>query len=196
MALPGSVYVYQGEELGLWEVEDLPDQLRRDPIWPRSGHTDRGRDGCRVPLPWSGTGPPYGYSDGDPWLPQPSGWRQLTVDAQAADPESMLSLYRSGLRIRRERLGDGALRWLDLGERVLGFAHTGGVTCVVNFGPAPVPLPLSEGVLLASADLAGALLPPDTAVWLAGQSSPGNVSGTTGKSLDIRAYEDEPAGYP
>src|SRR5207245_2206982 len=74
MALPGAVYIYQGEELGLWEVEDIPDDLRQDPLWERSGHADPGRDGCRVPLPWSGTEPPFGFSPSgtiaEPWLPQ------------------------------------------------------------------------------------------------------------------------------
>ena len=88
MALPGSVYVYQGEELGLWEVEDIPDELRQDPIWQRTGGADPGRDGCRVPLPWSGQEPPFGFSPAgaasEPWLPQPKEWRDLTVEAETA----------------------------------------------------------------------------------------------------------------
>src|SRR5690348_12880611 len=82
MALPGSMYVYQGEELGLPEVEDIPDHLRRDPMWHRSGGVDPGRDGCRVPIPWSGAEPPYGFSDGGvvPWLEQPGDWGSLTVE--------------------------------------------------------------------------------------------------------------------
>jgi alpha-glucosidase len=165
MALPGGVYVYQGEELGLPEVEDIPDALLQDPIWARSGHTDRGRDGCRVPLPWSGDAPPFGYG-GEPWLPQPADWAPLTVDAQDTDPVSMLNLYRSALRIRREQLGDGQLAWLPLGDEVLAFTRESGLTCVVNLGSEPVRLPEHERICLASGPVDGDLLPADTAVWL------------------------------
>jgi alpha-glucosidase len=165
MALPGGVYVYQGEELGLPEVEDIPDALLQDPIWARSGHTDRGRDGCRVPLPWSGDAPPFGYG-GEPWLPQPADWAPLTVDAQDTDPVSMLNLYRSALRIRREQLGDGQLAWLPLGDEVLAFTRESGLTCVVNLGSDPVRLPEHERICLASGPVDGDLLPADTAVWL------------------------------
>ncbi|GAA3230104.1 glycoside hydrolase family 13 protein [Actinocorallia longicatena] len=164
LALPGSVYVYQGEELGLPEVEDLPDHLLQDPIWERSGHTDRGRDGCRVPLPWSGGEAPFGFGDGDPWLPQPADWKDLTVEAQDADPSSMLALYRQGLAIRSAELGDGSMSWLPSEGDVLAFRRENGVRVVVNLSQVAVPF---EGeVLLASGQLDGALLPPDTAVWL------------------------------
>ncbi len=117
MALPGGLYVYQGEELGLPEVEDLPDNLLQDPLWARSGGTDRGRDGCRVPIPWSGKEPPFGFGAGTPWLPQPADWKNLTVESQQADQNSMLALYRDGLKLRRALLGDGALTWLDFPRR-------------------------------------------------------------------------------
>ncbi|HEY6786119.1 MAG TPA: glycoside hydrolase family 13 protein, partial [Trebonia sp.] len=101
MALPGSVYVYQGEELGLWEVQDIPDERRQDPIWHRTNGEDPGRDGCRVPLPWSGTEPPFGFSPAgaahEPWLPQPKEWRDITVAAEQASPDSMLCLYTEAL---------------------------------------------------------------------------------------------------
>ncbi|WP_301174329.1 glycoside hydrolase family 13 protein [Actinomadura geliboluensis] len=163
MALPGAVYLYQGEELGLPEVEDLPDDLRQDPIWTRSGHTDPGRDGCRVPLPWSGDEPPFGFG-GDPWLPQPPDWKDLTVEAQDADPGSMLRLYRDALALRREHLGDGTLTWLPSADGVLAFTRDSGLTCVLNLGDAPVPL--TGEVLLASGPLPDGQLPPDTAAWL------------------------------
>ncbi|MEU6739250.1 glycoside hydrolase family 13 protein [Streptosporangium sandarakinum] len=166
MALPGGVYVYQGEELGLPEVDDIPDALRQDPMWTRSGHTVPGRDGCRVPLPWSGEKPPFGFGAGEPWLPQPEEWRALTVEAQSADPGSMLTLYRTALRIRRDRLGDGTLTWIDLGPGVLAFTRESGLTCVTNLGPDPVRLPPHGSVLLASGPLDGALLPADTTAWL------------------------------
>ncbi|WP_084959279.1 glycoside hydrolase family 13 protein [Thermoactinospora rubra] len=166
MALPGGVYVYQGEELGLPEVEDIPGELRQDPMWRRSGHTVPGRDGCRVPIPWSGEEPPFGFSTGTPWLPQPEEWRKLTVEAQREDLGSMLTLYRKALRLRRDLLGDGTLTWLDSPAEVLAFARESGLTCVVNLGSDPVRLPPHERVLLASGPLDGERLPPDTAVWL------------------------------
>jgi alpha-glucosidase len=165
MALPGGVYVYQGEELGLPEVEDIPDNLLQDPIWARSGNTDRGRDGCRVPLPWSGDAPPFGYG-GEPWLPQPADWGTLTVEAQQPDATSMLNLYRTALRIRRDTLGDGTIRWIPLGEEVLAFARESGLTCVVNLGAEPVRLPEHQRICLTSGPVDGGLLPADTAVWL------------------------------
>ncbi|WP_214411635.1 glycoside hydrolase family 13 protein [Sphaerisporangium fuscum] len=166
MALPGGVYIYQGEELGLPEVEDIPDELRQDPMWHRSGHTVPGRDGCRVPMPWSGEDPPFGFGGQPTWLPQPEDWRKLTVEAQSGDLGSMLNLYRTALRLRRERLGDGALTWLDLGPRVLAFTRDSGLTCVVNLGEEPVRLPAHEEILLTSGSVDGHDLPPDTAAWL------------------------------
>ncbi len=172
LALPGSVYLYQGEELGLPEVEDLPDEHLTDPTWRRSGSTVRGRDGCRVPLPWSGDVPPFGFSTNDgatPWLPQPPGWRERTVEALDDDPASILNLYRSALRLRRElpALGEGTLRWVDTDSDVLTFTRTPGFACAVNFGPSPVSPPVDGDVLLRSdARTDAALLPPDTSVWL------------------------------
>ncbi|WP_113704671.1 glycoside hydrolase family 13 protein [Nonomuraea lactucae] len=166
MALPGCVYVYQGEELGLPEVEDLPDDARQDPMYARSDGANPGRDGCRVPLPWTGGEPPYGFGGPRPWLPQPEGWHGLTAQAQLADPGSMLNLYRSALRLRRDLLGDGTLSWLPSGDDVLAFGRDSGLICVSNLGAVPVPLPPGE-VLLASGPLEGAALPPDTTAWLA-----------------------------
>jgi Glycosidases len=108
MALPGSLYVYQGEELGLPEVEDIPFERRQDPMWLRSGGVDPGRDGCRIPLPWTGDHPPYGFSrDGADraWLDQPDDWAPLTVAAESEDDASMLSLYRAGWRCGARRRG-------------------------------------------------------------------------------------------
>jgi alpha-glucosidase len=173
MALPGSVYVYQGEELGLWEVEDIPGDRRQDPIWHRTGGADPGRDGSRVPLPWSGAEPPFGFSPpgsaAEPWLPQPREWRGLTVESEAGDPGSMLELYRSALRIRRAQpgLGDGPMTWLPAPEGVLAFDRGAGLRCVVNLSTAPVDLPEHSGVLLASSPLEGGRLPADGAAWLA-----------------------------
>ena len=177
-ALPGGVYVYQGDELGLEEVEDIPDELRQDPAWLRSGFTDHGRDGCRVPIPWSGEHPPFGFS-GDvttgaeqparPWLDvQPARWAELSTAAETGAQGSHLELYREGLRLRRAEagLGDGPMRWLPSSDDVLDFARSGDFRCIVNLGPTPVPLPDGASVLLASGPLNGTLLPTDTAVWL------------------------------
>jgi alpha-glucosidase len=170
MALPGAVYVYQGEELGLWEVEDLPAELLQDPIWSRSGYTDRGRDGCRVPIPWDGDAPPFGFgpAGSEPWLPQPVGWKSLTVAAETGDPDSMLELYRAALHIRRaERsLGAGVLSWLDSTPDVVMFARGNDFVCVANISQRPIELPPHVAVLLASAPLENSLLPVDAAAWL------------------------------
>jgi alpha-glucosidase len=172
MALPGSVYLYQGEELGLGEVEDLPDEKRQDPIWHRTGGADPGRDGSRVPLPWAGQEPPFGFSPPDaakpPWLPQPVQWRELTVEAQTGDPDSMLELYRQALRIRRtsgEAPGT-AMTWLPAPPGVLAFDRGDGLRCLANLSSVPVALPGPTTVLLASSPCPDGLLPPDTAVWL------------------------------
>ncbi|MFI7306105.1 glycoside hydrolase family 13 protein [Micromonospora aurantiaca] len=177
LALPGAAYVYQGEELGLWEVEDIPYELRQDPMWERSGRVDPGRDGCRVPLPWQGDTPPFGFSpDGAtaaPWLPQPADWKDRTVRAQTGDPHSMLELYRSALTLRRAEpaLGDGTLTWLPAPDGVLAFAREPGLTCLVNLGDAAVGLPAHDRLLLASGPLDDDRLPPDTAVWLRTRSA-------------------------
>jgi alpha-glucosidase len=166
LALPGSAYVYQGEELGLPEVLDLPDEVRDDPIFRRSGGARLGRDGCRVPLPWSGDAPPYGFSpDGaSTWLPQPADWGRCTVDAQSADPASTLGLYRDAIRLRPS----GPMRWLDGDPGVLAFARDDGFVCLVNMSGAAVPLPDGHEVRLASGPVTGGQLPADGAVWLAG----------------------------
>ena len=172
LSLPGSAYVYQGEELGLAEVEDLDDQVLQDPTWERTGRTDRGRDGCRVPLPWAGQAPPYAFSpegaEAEPWLPQPDDWAPLTAEAETGDPDSMLELYREALRLRRETeaLGDGTLEWLDLPEGVLGFERAPRFACLVNVSADPVELPEGWHVLLGSGELADSRLPAATSVWL------------------------------
>jgi alpha-glucosidase len=171
MALPGAVYVYQGEELGLPEVEDLPAEARQDPMYHRSGGADPGRDGCRVPLPWRGQAPPYGFGPEDgapPWLPQPDDWARSTAAAQEADPDSMLCLYRRALRLRRAEpaLRDGPFEWLTQPEQVLAFARGERFACVANLSPRPVRLPAHRAVLLGSGPLPDGTLPPDMAVWL------------------------------
>jgi alpha-glucosidase len=167
LALPGAVFTYQGEELGLEEV-DLPEEALQDPIWESSGHTERGRDGCRVPLPWSGDSPPYGFTTADrTWLPQPVDWAPLTVQAEHDDAASMLCFYRSAVAQRPRTLDTTApLRW-NRTDRVLDLTVAGapGIRCVVNLGEEPVPLPAGD-LVLASDQLTDRVLPPDTAAWL------------------------------
>jgi alpha-glucosidase len=167
LGLPGAAFLYQGEELGLEEIE-LPDGALQDPIWESSGHTVRGRDGCRVPLPWSATAPPYGFTSGDrTWLPQPADWAPLTVEAETGDPASMVTFYRDALARRPRRLDPGAPLVWNRRDSVLDVTVPGdpGVRCVINFGPDAVELPRGD-VLLSSDPLDGRTLPPDTAAWL------------------------------
>ncbi|MFJ6163862.1 glycoside hydrolase family 13 protein [Micromonospora orduensis] len=171
LSLPGAAYVYQGEELGLYEVEDIPYAMRQDPMWERSGRVDPGRDGCRVPLPWTGDEPPFGFSaegSAAPWLPQPADWKDRTARAQTGDAASMLGLYRAAIAIRRAEpaLGDGELSWLPAPDGVLAFSRGEGFRCLVNLSDTPVALPADARLLLASGPLDDGLLPSDTAVWL------------------------------
>jgi alpha-glucosidase len=173
-ALPGALYVYQGDELGLPEAE-VPRELIEDPMHFRSDGVDPGRDGCRVPLPWSRTGTSLGFGPdggGAPWLPQPANWRDRSVEAQDGDPDSMLSLYRRALHLRRDlpALHAEELTWLGVdgdsqGDDVVAFTRGARFACVVNLGTAPVPLPAGATVLLASGPVDGEI-GPDTAVWL------------------------------
>jgi alpha-glucosidase len=169
MALPGAFYLYQGEELGLPEVA-IPVELIEDPMHLRSGGMDPGRDGCRVPLPWTGSQPPYGFSPVrvDTWLPQPLGWEGFTADSEASDPDSMLALYRAALLLRRElpELGAGHLEWLDLGPEVIAFRRGDRLVSVTNLSDEPVELPASDHMLLASAPVEGGWLPVDASAWL------------------------------
>jgi len=173
LALPGTAYVYQGEELALEEIEDLPDAVRQDPTWVQSGFADVGRDGCRIPLPWTATSAPYGFApeEGAPtWLPQPGHWAQHSVEAQDRDPDSTLNLYRAALRLRPSLWRDaGAVTWLDVDPEVAAFER-GGAQCWVNTGDTGVTLP-SSAVVLSSTPGVDRVLPPDSAVWLASTQS-------------------------
>ncbi|MFI1619908.1 alpha-amylase family glycosyl hydrolase [Streptomyces lydicus] len=175
LALPGSAYLYQGEELGLPEVTDLPDDVRQDPAFfrgSRAGGQDGFRDGCRVPLPWTGEAPPYGFGTGGSWLPQPADWAPLTVDAQTGDPASTLELYRTALGLRRRLpgLGDGGMSWQPAPDGVLAFTRPG-LLCTVNTLPHDVELPSPGTPLLSSAPVtvngSVAVLPGDSCIWWA-----------------------------
>ncbi|MFF7991072.1 glycoside hydrolase family 13 protein [Kitasatospora xanthocidica] len=176
LALPGSAYVYQGEELGLPDVTDLPDEVRQDPSFFRQAGQDGYRDGCRVPIPWSGTEAPYGFgpvAGGPSWLPQPADWAELSVEAQTGDPSSTLELYRSALAVRRERADLGAgtgVEWLDGPEGTLAFRR-GSFVCTVNTTGEPVRIAAPGELLLASTELVvdggETVLAPDSTGWWA-----------------------------
>ena len=173
LALPGGAYIYQGEELGLPEVTDIPKDRLEDPRWHMSGFTDPGRDGCRVPIPWtSSKDGAHGFSTRqsltpvEAWLPQPKGWGDFAVDKQEQSQHSTLWLYRKALKIRQneEGLGDGEMEWIKQGEKVVAFSRPGGFQCWVNFGKT-IKIPKGSKVLLSSIPLEGRKLPKDAAVW-------------------------------
>ncbi|WP_033325031.1 glycoside hydrolase family 13 protein [Streptomyces yerevanensis] len=171
LSLPGAAYIYQGEELGLPEVVDLPDEVLTDPIFHRSGSRVGIRDGCRVPLPWSGHMSPFGFTSGEgvakPWLPQPEWFAEHTTERGMADPDSFWHLYRDALRLRQSlpSLGNGTLRWLDSPPQVLAFVRGDGLVCAVNFGDVSCPAPVHGTPLLASGPCPPGTLPGSTAAW-------------------------------
>jgi alpha-glucosidase len=172
-ALPGSLYVYQGQELGLPEHTTLDDALRQDPTFSRSRGAERGRDGCRVPLPWQTDAPGFGFGPtGRTWLPQPAGWAGYAADVQEQDEDSVLHLFRSALTLRaKHRLGAGGWRWVVRdGDVLVAESGDGAMRVALNVGGAPVALPagVAGEVLLASvADaLDGDVLAGDAAVWI------------------------------
>jgi alpha-glucosidase len=186
LALPGSAYLYQGEELGLPEHTTMPHEHRQDPARLRSWHTVVGRDGCRVPIPWEADAPSYGFGPSDrSWLPQPAVWAEYALDRQQGVPGSTWELYRAALAARREyRLGTGTIAWLTprapgfsapsvgpgagidgVPDEVLAFRN-GDVLVLTNFGAEPVALPAAATVLLASEPLeADGRVPTDVTVW-------------------------------
>ena len=173
LALPGAPYVFEGEELGLEDV-DVPPEQRQDPIWTRSGGKVVGRDGCRAPIPWTTEAPGFGFTRGEPWLPFGPDAAERSVAAQERDPASFLNLYRAALRVRRKHL-TGDLEWLEARSSVGTLAfRRGDVVCALNTGEreARIAVPVDGTVLVASGDGVvlerGVLrLPPDTAAWVA-----------------------------
>ncbi|MCU1476029.1 MAG: alpha-amylase [Subtercola sp.] len=172
LSLPGSAYIYQGEELGLPESIYLPDEARQDPTWFRTHGERYGRDGCRVPIPWEAGAPSYGFGPGAAaWLPQPDDWDQYARDQQNGVAGSTLELYKLALSLRAEHdLGFGTLAWLDglgFGPDVIAFSN-GDVTVIANTGAMPVEIPVEVlgELLLASGPVDEAVVPADTTVWL------------------------------
>ena len=178
LALPGGAYIYQGEELGLPEVYDIPKDRLTDPRYKLSGYKDTGRDGCRVPIPWTVSDKgSHGFSTNlelgrsDSWLPEPTWWGNYAAEKQESDANSTLNIYRRALAARKElsMLGDGAMKWIDASADVLAFSRTDEASgksfvCYVNFG-APVAMPAGE-IITSSSPVDGDILPSDTTVWL------------------------------
>ena len=170
LALPGAVFLDNGDELGLPDA-DLPDDARRDAVWSQG---DDGRDGCRVPQPWEPDLPSYGFTTGTPWLPVPPSYAALSAAAQLEDTASTLSVYRRALELRRTHPGFArvpvpgpSVEWFGAPPGCLAFRRAGTtLVCALNTSPDPVPLPPGDA-LLVSGPLTGGLLPPDTAAWLA-----------------------------
>jgi len=175
LALPGCVFLYAGQELGLEEVE-LPDELRQDPIFFRTRGARKGRDGCRVPVPWTREAPGFGFTTGSPWLPMPAEWAGACVEAQREDGDSSLELHRAALTLRRRSnaLRRGSFEWLESAPGSLVFARRAGaetVVCAVNVGAEPLALPGGE-FLLASESVIGKQLPAGSAAWVVSRDRP------------------------
>jgi alpha-glucosidase len=159
--LPGSAYIYNGQELGLPSGE-MEDKDRQDPIFFRTGGKQKGRDGARVPMPWSGARAPFGFTTGKSWLPMQDSWQEFTVESELADPGSSLNLYRKALKLRREKFaGSGEITWQST-TGLLSYER-GEITVVINISAQAQPI--SGQVLLASQEITD-LLPPATAAWL------------------------------
>ena len=165
LALPGSTYMYQGEELGLFEVAELPGEVLQDPIWLRDAGKRKGRDGCRVPLPWETSGTSFGFGTGEAHLPMPSWFADYSVQAETKDKDSTLNLYRNALALRKTLLTDETLEWVASKGNVVHFSRPNGWQNVTNFGDRPVTLPACT-VLLSSAPLVDGKLPGNATVWL------------------------------
>jgi len=165
LGLPGSTYIYQGEELGLPEVLDIPDEDMQDPTWERYGHKSKSRDGCRVPIPWTRSGSSFGFGPNGSHLPQPQWFGDYSVEAQEGVPGSALELYREAIALRNTLLGDNSFRWIHTDDSVLHYERNNGWQVITNFGDTPVDMPVGE-VLICSAEHDGTMLPGNATAWL------------------------------
>ncbi|WP_254896777.1 alpha-amylase family glycosyl hydrolase [Amycolatopsis sp. Hca4] len=176
LALPGSAYLYQGEELGLPEVQEMPAAVRQDPVFHRTGGVEAGRDGCRVPLPWTSEGTAFGFSTAAPWLPQPDWFAKYAVSSQRRDQDSTLSLYHRVIAARRAWRRGGALTWLSPGEDGILAFTSGQLSCVVNTRATRFTVPRGWGrVVLRSDGSGGATLEGGTAAWLVPEDASGDA---------------------
>ena len=168
MALPGCTYIYQGEELGLHEVVDIPESEIQDPQYLRNLKIDKGRDGCRVPLPWTKSGSSFGFGDGGSHLPQPKNFGEYSIEAESADPSSLLSIFRKALALRKTLIAPEDMTWHETGDsQVLHFSRTNGWNCITNFGRNYYNFDGAGEVIHSSGPLAkSGDLPPATTVWV------------------------------
>jgi alpha-glucosidase len=166
MALPGSIYIYQGEELGLPEVWDLPPEVLDDPVWEDSGHSQKGRDGCRVPIPWTTAGSSFGFGSNGSWLPQPDEFGAFSVEAQTGLDGSTLEMYRTAIALRKEWFeADEELTWLDLGAGVLAFQRGNGKICALNYGASPAAMTMGR-IVSSSVPCDGEVIEPESCAWI------------------------------
>ncbi len=180
MALPGCTYIYQGEELGLHEVMDIPESEIQDPQYLRNHKIDKGRDGCRVPLPWTKTGSSFGFGAGGSHLPQPKHFGDYSIEVEGADPNSPLSIFRKALALRKTLIASEDMTWHETGDaQVLHFSRPNGWNCITNFGRnhynfdgigevihASGPLAEKGVYLVHGVETTGNDLPPATTVWV------------------------------
>jgi alpha-glucosidase len=174
--LPGSTYVFAGQELGLPDGV-IPDESRQDPIYFRSQGTQKGRDGARVPLPWNGDNAPFGFTSATPWLPMQDSWKELTVDKQAADPKSSLNLYKNALNLRAEHLvNNGDIEWIEspahgsTNQSLLAYRR-GDISVFMNLGDLAVEVEITGKVLIVSAGIPDGRdgkisIPPVSTLWV------------------------------
>jgi alpha-glucosidase len=174
--LPGSTYVFAGQELGLPDGV-IPDESRQDPIYFRSQGTQKGRDGARVPLPWNGDNAPFGFTSATPWLPMQDSWKELTVDKQAADPKSSLNLYKNALNLRAEYLvNNGDIEWIEspahgsTNQSLLAYRR-GDISVFMNLGDLAVEVEITGKVLIVSAGIPDGRdgkisIPPVSTLWV------------------------------
>jgi alpha-glucosidase len=176
MALPGSCYVFAGQELGLPDGE-IPDSSRQDPIYFRTKGAQKGRDGARVPLPWNGETAPFGFTTGKPWLPLTDQWKELTIEKQNADPKSTLNLYRAALKLRRDHLIDqGSITWLEspdhgLKSDSLLAVRRGNISIYMNLSNSPAEVEITGKLLIVSAGVVDArdgklTIPAISTIWV------------------------------
>jgi alpha-glucosidase len=174
-SLPGGIYIYQGDELGLSDAE-LPDAARQDPVFIRTNGADHGRDGCRVPLPWKANEPNFGFSTGRPWLPQPAEWVTQAMDVEDKDPASFLNFYRKSLSLRRTHPalgGEGQINWVDAPEGVIRFTRDPGLSVVANTNDHAITIEMSCPAMILHQSNEGVSvfnncvnIPANTTVWL------------------------------
>jgi alpha-glucosidase len=165
LALPGCTYMYQGEELGLHEVTDIPHDQIQDPAYVGNLYTEKGRDGCRVPLPWAKTGTSYGFGSGGSHLPQPTWFAETNVELQDGKAGSPLEIYRKALALRKKLQGEELLMWHETkSKEVLHFSRPGGWNCMINFRGYPHKFEAKE-ILHSSAPITDFTLPAGTTVW-------------------------------